>query len=208
MAQLVSGPSPRRYPARITADMLFQLRICRSTRLPVDFGVRTRRVPRQNWVIYNMASWSIVTVCTGMSSLSVPDVKDRMLTRDESQPGQSRTEDYSPLRVFLGNFESTILPSFVLIIQMWWTRRVQSYERSSIRSPSAFPGIFGMSRLTTYPDAHVGFRPTDGFWYRRSDDPHVQFDPALPGHLRFPRLRLAGFRPPHLVHDAQFARLP
>jgi len=164
--------------------------------------------PVKNWVIYNMASWSIVTVCTGMSSLSVPDVKDRMLTRDESQPGQSRTEDYSPLRVFLGNFESTILPSFVLIIQMWWTRRVQSYERSSIRSPSAFPGIFGMSRLTTYPDAHVGFRPTDGFWYRRSDDPHVQFDPALPGHLRFPRLRLAGFRPPHLVHDAQFARLP
>jgi len=47
MAQLVRGPSPRRYPARITADMLFQLRICRSTRLPVDFGVRTRRVPRQ-----------------------------------------------------------------------------------------------------------------------------------------------------------------
>lgn len=44
--------------------------------------------PVKNWVIYNMASWSIVTVCTGMSSLSVPDVKDRMLTRDDLSRGK------------------------------------------------------------------------------------------------------------------------
>ncbi|GFZ44408.1 hypothetical protein JCM24511_02130 [Saitozyma sp. JCM 24511] len=31
-------------------------------------------------------------------------------------------------RLFLGMFEATILPSFILITQMWWIRREQSYR--------------------------------------------------------------------------------
>lgn len=31
-------------------------------------------------------------------------------------------------RMFLGVFEATILPSFILITQMWWVRREQSYR--------------------------------------------------------------------------------
>lgn len=31
-------------------------------------------------------------------------------------------------RMFLGIFEATILPSFILITQMWWVRREQSYR--------------------------------------------------------------------------------
>lgn len=31
-------------------------------------------------------------------------------------------------RLLLGCFEATILPSFILITQMWWLRREQSYR--------------------------------------------------------------------------------
>ena len=31
-------------------------------------------------------------------------------------------------RLFLGCFEATILPSFILVTQMWWIRREQSYR--------------------------------------------------------------------------------
>lgn len=63
--------------------------------------------PVKYWVMFNMISWSIVTACT------------------------SAAKNFSGLltaRLFLGIFEATILPSFVLITQMWWIRREQSYR--------------------------------------------------------------------------------
>jgi MFS family permease len=63
--------------------------------------------PVRNWVLFNMAMWSIVTICTAAA------------------------KNFAGLisaRAFLGAFEATILPSFILITQMWWTRREQSYR--------------------------------------------------------------------------------
>jgi MFS family permease len=46
-------------------------------------------------------------------------------------------------RIFLGVFEATILPSFVLITQMWWTRREQSYRTIAYQISLSVAGIFG-----------------------------------------------------------------
>lgn len=54
-------------------------------------------------------------------------------------------------RIFLGVFESTILPSFVLITQMWWTRREQSYRTVAYQVSLSVAGIFGKHhRLSTF----------------------------------------------------------
>jgi hypothetical protein len=52
--------------------------------------------------MFNYICWSVVTMCTGAAT----NFTGLILAR-----------------FFLGCFEATILPSFVLITQMWWTRR-------------------------------------------------------------------------------------
>ena len=69
-----------------------------------------------------MTAWSIVTICTAAAT------------------------DFAGLltaRIFLGVFEATILPSFVLITQMWWTRREQSYRTIAYQISLSVAGIFG-----------------------------------------------------------------
>ena len=46
-------------------------------------------------------------------------------------------------RFFLGCFEATILPAFVLITQMWWIRREQSYRTIAYQIANSFAAIFG-----------------------------------------------------------------
>ena len=52
-------------------------------------------------------------------------------------------------RIFLGIFESTILPSFVLITQMWWTRREQSYRTIAYQIALSVASIIGTSSKPT-----------------------------------------------------------
>lgn len=42
-------------------------------------------------------------------------------------------------RMFLDAFEATILPSFILITQMWWIRREQSYRTIAYQVCPASP---------------------------------------------------------------------
>lgn len=74
------------------------------------------------WVLFNMAAWSIVTMCTAAATNFAG-----LLTA----------------RLFLGIFEATILPSFVLITQMWWTRREQSYRTIAYQIANSCAAIFG-----------------------------------------------------------------
>lgn len=48
-------------------------------------------------------------------------------------------------RILLGCFEATILPSFVLITQMWWTRREQSYRTIAYQISLSVASAFGES---------------------------------------------------------------
>ncbi|OCF33949.1 allantoate transporter [Kwoniella heveanensis CBS 569] len=78
--------------------------------------------PVKYWVMFNMVSWSIVTACTCLG------------------------KNFTGLlicRLFLGIFEATILPSFVLITQMWWLRREQSYRTIAYQIANSFAAIFG-----------------------------------------------------------------
>ncbi|WVW79035.1 hypothetical protein I302_100998 [Kwoniella bestiolae CBS 10118] len=78
--------------------------------------------PVKYWVMFNMISWSIVTIVTCVG------------------------KNFTGLlicRLFLGIFEATILPSFVLITQMWWVRREQSYRTIAYQIANSFAAIFG-----------------------------------------------------------------
>ncbi|KAL7424634.1 hypothetical protein Q5752_000318 [Cryptotrichosporon argae] len=78
--------------------------------------------PVKYWVMFNMTAWSIVTICT------------------------SATHNFTGLvicRVLLGCFEATILPSFVLITQMWWIRREQSYRTIAYQISNSLAAIIG-----------------------------------------------------------------
>lgn len=46
-------------------------------------------------------------------------------------------------RFFLGAAEATILPSFVFITQMWWTRREQSYRTVAYQIANSMAAITG-----------------------------------------------------------------
>lgn len=46
-------------------------------------------------------------------------------------------------RLFLGIFEATILPSFILITQMWWTRREQAYRTTAYQVANSIAPIIG-----------------------------------------------------------------
>ena len=57
---------------------------------------------------------------------------------------QAAAKDFKGLliaRIFLGVFEATILPSFGLIVQMWWTRREQSYRTVAYQVALSTAGI-------------------------------------------------------------------
>jgi len=79
-------------------------------------------VPVKYWVMFNFICWSIVTMCTGAA------------------------KNFAGLitaRFFLGFFEATILPSFILVTQMWWTRREQSYRTIAYQIANSCAAIFG-----------------------------------------------------------------
>ncbi|WWC87419.1 uncharacterized protein L201_002308 [Kwoniella dendrophila CBS 6074] len=78
--------------------------------------------PVKYWVMFNMICWSVVTAVTCVA------------------------KNFTGLiicRLFLGCFEATILPSFVLITQMWWVRREQSYRTIAYQIANSFAAIFG-----------------------------------------------------------------
>ncbi|RSH92558.1 hypothetical protein EHS25_008003 [Saitozyma podzolica] len=99
--------------------------------------------PVKYWVMFNMISWSIVTACTGAA------------------------KNFTGLvicRILLGAFEATILPSFVLITQMWWTRREQSYRTIAYQVANSMAAIIGP--LLSYGIGHVnsGILPYQGIF--------------------------------------------
>lgn len=78
--------------------------------------------PVKYWVIFNMAAWSICTICT------------------------TAAKNFTSLlicRMLLGAFEATIMPSFILITQMWWLRREQSYRTIAYQIANSCAAIFG-----------------------------------------------------------------
>ncbi|KAI9631709.1 major facilitator superfamily domain-containing protein [Dioszegia hungarica] len=79
-------------------------------------------VPVKYWVMFNYICWSVVTMCTGAAT----NFTGLILAR-----------------FFLGCFEATILPSFVLITQMWWTRREQSYRTIAYQIANSMAAIIG-----------------------------------------------------------------
>ncbi|ODO02939.1 hypothetical protein I350_05781 [Cryptococcus amylolentus CBS 6273] len=79
-------------------------------------------LPVEYWVVFNMTSWSIVTMCTGAAKNFIGLVLARM---------------------FLGVFEATIMPSFILITQMWWVRREQSYRTIAYLVANSVAAILG-----------------------------------------------------------------
>lgn len=68
------------------------------------------RLTLARWVIFNFSGWTIATLCTAAAHNFV---------------------GLLVARLFLGIFEATILPSFILITQMWWTRREQAYRTTA-----------------------------------------------------------------------------
>ncbi|TXT08534.1 uncharacterized protein COLE_05458 [Cutaneotrichosporon oleaginosum] len=79
-------------------------------------------LPVKTWVLFNMAAWSICTICTAACRNFVSLLICRML---------------------LGAFEATIMPSFILITQMWWLRREQSYRTVAYQVANSCAAIFG-----------------------------------------------------------------
>jgi MFS family permease len=79
-------------------------------------------LPVKYWVMFNFISWSIVTITTAAAHNFTGLVICRLL---------------------LGAFEATILPSFVLITQMWWTRREQSYRTIAYQISNSMAAIIG-----------------------------------------------------------------
>ncbi|WWC60757.1 uncharacterized protein I303_103333 [Kwoniella dejecticola CBS 10117] len=99
--------------------------------------------PVKYWVLFNYAAWSVVTICTTAAT------------------------NFTGLiiaRVLLGAFEATILPSFVLITQMWWTRREQSYRTIAYQVANSAAAIFGP--LIAFGVGHVSssIRPYQGIF--------------------------------------------
>lgn len=78
--------------------------------------------PVKYWVMFNMTAWSIVTICTTAATNFPTLLVCRML---------------------LGAFEATIMPSFILITQMWWLRREQSYRTVAYQVANSCAAIFG-----------------------------------------------------------------
>jgi hypothetical protein len=62
-------------------------------------------------------------------------------------------------RAFLGAFEATILPSFVLITQMWWTRREQSYRTIAYQISNSVASLLGEPDGVFWPRRLMGVGP-------------------------------------------------
>ncbi|WVQ81318.1 hypothetical protein IAT38_003441 [Cryptococcus sp. DSM 104549] len=95
-------------------------------------------LPVKTWVMFNFIAWSIVTICTAAAT------------------------NFTGLiiaRILLGAFEATILPSFVFITQMWWTRREQSYRTVAWQVANSCASIFGPILTYGVGHAHSGIRP-------------------------------------------------
>lgn len=56
-------------------------------------------------------------------------------------------------RLFLGIFEATILPSFIFITQMWYTRREHAYRTTAYQFANSMAAIIGP--LVTYGVGHA-----------------------------------------------------
>ncbi|EAL19997.1 hypothetical protein CNBF3240 [Cryptococcus deneoformans B-3501A] len=99
--------------------------------------------PVKYWVMFNFIAWSIVTICT---------------TAAKSFAG------LLVARILLGAFEATILPSFVFITQMWWTRREQSYRTVAWQVANSCAAILGP--LLAFGVGHVnsGIKPYQGIF--------------------------------------------
>jgi len=103
--------------------------------------------PVKYWVMFNMTCWTIVTIITSVS------------------------KNFTSLlicRLFLGIFEATILPSFVLITQMWWIRREQSYRTIAYQIANSCAAIIGpllsfaIGKAVT--NGHSSIRPYQGIF--------------------------------------------
>jgi MFS family permease len=93
--------------------------------------------------MFNYISWSIVTIATAAST------------------------NFTGLiicRVLLGVFESTVLPCCILLTQMWWTRREQSYRTMAYLIASSSAAIF--APLMAYGIGHVSqtLKPYQGIF--------------------------------------------
>ncbi|WVR08865.1 hypothetical protein IAU60_005924 [Kwoniella sp. DSM 27419] len=99
--------------------------------------------PVKYWVMFNFIAWSTVTTATAAATNFTGLVIARIL---------------------LGAFEATILPSFVLITQMWWTRREQSYRTIAYQVANSLAAIFGP--LLAFGVGHVqsGIKPYQGIF--------------------------------------------
>ncbi|OCF32432.1 allantoate transporter [Kwoniella heveanensis BCC8398] len=99
--------------------------------------------PVKYWVMFNYIAWSIVTIATSAAT---------------------NFTGFVIARILLGAFEATILPSFVLITQMWWTRREQSYRTVAYQIANSVAAIFGP--LLAFGVGHVktGIKPYQGIF--------------------------------------------
>ncbi|WVQ63688.1 uncharacterized protein L199_001841 [Kwoniella botswanensis] len=99
--------------------------------------------PVKYWVMFNFISWSIVTICSAAAKSFAGLMVARLL---------------------LGAFEATILPSFVFITQMWWTRREQSYRTVAYQIANSLASLFGP--LLAFGVGHVksGIKPYQGIF--------------------------------------------
>lgn len=88
--------------------------------------------PVKWWILFNFAAWSITTICTAAATNFVGLLMARL---------------------FLGIFEATILPSFIFITQMWYTRRENTYHTTAYQVANSLAPIFGP--LMTYGVGHA-----------------------------------------------------
>ncbi|ORY25070.1 major facilitator superfamily domain-containing protein [Naematelia encephala] len=89
--------------------------------------------PVKYWLMFNMISWGIVTICTAAAT---------------------NFHGFLVCRILLGAFEATVLPSFIFITQMWYTRREQSYRTIAYQIANSAAAIIGP--LISYGIGHVG----------------------------------------------------
>ncbi|RSH89875.1 hypothetical protein EHS25_001861 [Saitozyma podzolica] len=78
--------------------------------------------PVKYWVMFNYFAWSACLTCLAAA------------------------HNFTGLligRILLGGFEATILPAFILISQMWWTRREQSYRTVAYLIANSIASIIG-----------------------------------------------------------------
>ncbi|WRT69284.1 uncharacterized protein IL334_006268 [Kwoniella shivajii] len=99
--------------------------------------------PVKYWVMFNFIAWSVVTICSAAATNFTGLLIARLL---------------------LGAFEATILPSFVFITQMWWTRREQSYRTVAYQIANSLASLFGPLLAFGVGHVHTGIKPYQGIF--------------------------------------------